>query len=344
MRRVCGGSSGRPTVGPNIVTVYGATSFNQDQVKPCPSPLAEWVYSALGSPFTIPAILVFYGLILIYLLVSVYNLGNTEVASTRRRRTRLVPYYNSEGQLKGWVREEKSQRPEATRTSHPQHKQTSSLPVPTPITAPAERNAASAPAKSTTPLPLPPASASAPAPLSLEYGTAFRMVASGAISRLNNWKTPRSSLSTGLGTGFLGNKVHQPLRHLKRAKFHIFNVPGWLNVQSECTCGLKLRHRLCKFEWSIILYSGGAVFESNYTHSHSRYTHSLSTPKSKPPQLQSFISRQPVSLILPQPSEPLNAESAESPATSVGQVNEGQQTRQHTPEPEPKPELGKSLY
>ncbi|KAK6997285.1 hypothetical protein R3P38DRAFT_2563839, partial [Favolaschia claudopus] len=60
-------------------------------------------------------------------------------------------------------------------------------------------------------------------------------------------------------------------------------------VQSECTCGLKLRHRLCKFEWSIILYSGGAVFESNYTHSHSRYTHSLSTPKSKPPQLQSFI-------------------------------------------------------
>ncbi|KAK6974713.1 hypothetical protein R3P38DRAFT_3238921 [Favolaschia claudopus] len=143
--------------------------------------LAEWVYSALGSPFTIPAILVFYGLILIYLLVSVYNLGNTEVASTRCRRTRLVPYYNSEGQLKGWYERRRNLPPSA---------QTNLL------TAGAYTNhrlllkemPASAPAKSTTPLPLPPASASAPAPLSLEYGTAFRMVASGAISRLNNWK------------------------------------------------------------------------------------------------------------------------------------------------------------
>ncbi|KAK7015356.1 hypothetical protein R3P38DRAFT_3496931 [Favolaschia claudopus] len=135
--------------------------------------LAEWVLSALGSPFTIPVILVFYGLILIYLLVSVYHLGNTDDDSTpsRRRRTQLVPYYNSEGQLQGWVREEKSQK--TRRTSHSQHNQTSSLPAPTPITAPAERNVASTPANPTTSLPLPLASASAPAPLSLEEASSL---------------------------------------------------------------------------------------------------------------------------------------------------------------------------
>ncbi|KAK7027102.1 hypothetical protein R3P38DRAFT_2777194 [Favolaschia claudopus] len=115
--------------------------------------LAEWVYSALGSPFTIPAILVFYGLILIYLLVSVYHLGNTEDASTRRRRTRLVPYYNTEGQLQGWVREEKSQS--MPTTSRPQRKQNSSLPMPTPAAAPAESDLAPAPVHQSTPPPLP---------------------------------------------------------------------------------------------------------------------------------------------------------------------------------------------
>ncbi|KAK6992290.1 hypothetical protein R3P38DRAFT_2740561, partial [Favolaschia claudopus] len=59
-------------------------------------------------------------------------------------------------------------------------------------------------------------------------------------------------------------------------------------VQSECTCGLKLRHRLCKFEWSIIRYRSGAIFESHHSHNHSRYTHLVSAPKSKAPQLQSF--------------------------------------------------------
>ncbi|KAK6971806.1 hypothetical protein R3P38DRAFT_3241751 [Favolaschia claudopus] len=321
--------------------------------------LSEWIYSLLCSSFTIPAILALYGLVLIYLLVSVYHLENTtDHSSTRRHRNRLVPYYNSKGQLQGWVREEKSQKPEATRTSHPQHKQTSSLPVPTPITAPAERNAASAPAKSTTPLPLPPASASAPAPLSLEYWDGF------PDGRLRCHFTPQQLEDTSqlaiywVGDRLSGKQGSPTTATPEKGKVSHFQCAGVVEceskvcvtqiapganisrqVQSECTCGLKLRHRLCKFEWSIILYRGGAVLESNYTHSHSRYTHSLSTPKSKPPHLQSFISRQPVSLISPQPSKPLNAESAESPANSVGQVDEGQQTRQHTPEPEPKPEL-----
>ncbi|KAK6984748.1 hypothetical protein R3P38DRAFT_2575585, partial [Favolaschia claudopus] len=316
--------------------------------------LGEWVYSSLGSPFTIPAILVLYGFILIYLLVSVYHLGNTEDASTRRRpsRTRLVPYYNSEGQLQGWVREEKSQI--MPTTSRPQRKQNSSLPMPTPATAPAESDLAPAPVHQSTPPPLPQGTASAPPRLDEEAPLSTIPLPSRdgfPDGRLRCHFTPQQLEDTSqlaiywVGDRLPGKQGSPTAATPEKGKVSRFQCAGVVEceskvcltqiapganiarqVQSECTCGLKLRHRSCKVEWLIIQYRGGAVFECNHTHSHSRYTHSLSTPKSKPPQLQSFISRQPVSLMSSQPPESLNPRRADSPQSSVPQRDEGELT------------------
>ncbi|KAK7016562.1 hypothetical protein R3P38DRAFT_3567065 [Favolaschia claudopus] len=260
----------------------------------CGAVLAEWVYSALGSPFTIPAILVFYGLILIYLLVSVYHLANTEDASTRRRRTRLVPYYNSEGH----------------RVCAPSFGRGSSI---------------------------------------IDNSIAVVGRLPGRSPQLIRCHfTPQQLEDTSqlaiywVGDQLSGKQGSPTAATPEKGKVSRFQCAGVVaceskvcltqiapganiarQVQSECTCGLKLRHRSCKVEWLIIQYRGGAVFECNQTHSHSRYTHSLSTPKSKPAQLRSFISRQPVSLISSQPPESLNLRRADSPQSSVPQRDEG---------------------
>ncbi|KAK7012830.1 hypothetical protein R3P38DRAFT_3586031 [Favolaschia claudopus] len=125
--------------------------------------LYEWIYSVMRSSYTIPVILALYGLVLVYLLVSVKRLEDTEPSesSTQRRKTRLVPYYNSRGQLQGLVREEKTHQNMPT-TSRTQRKQTHSLPMPTPAAAPAESDLAPAPVHQRTPPPLPQGTASAP--------------------------------------------------------------------------------------------------------------------------------------------------------------------------------------
>ncbi|KAF8148149.1 hypothetical protein K438DRAFT_1779743 [Mycena galopus ATCC 62051] len=53
---------------------------------------------------TTPAVLALYGVVLIYLLFAVHALSIRD-STPKRRRSRLVPYYDSEGQLQGWVRE-----------------------------------------------------------------------------------------------------------------------------------------------------------------------------------------------------------------------------------------------
>ncbi|KAK7014615.1 hypothetical protein R3P38DRAFT_3573346 [Favolaschia claudopus] len=342
-----------------LIILLGVT--NQDRI----AALLQCFYSALSSSrFTIPAILAIYGIVLVYLLVSVYRLENTEPPPTRRRKTRLLPYYGREGQLQGWVREEKSQhtpttsRSERNTTARPSSSRDSLAPIPMPTAAPP----APAPAKEAASLP-----ASAPPRLSEEVPLSTSSLSSWdgfPDGRIRCHFTPQQIEDTSqLAVYWVGDKIpgkqgsptaatpgKGKVSHFKCAgviecesKVCITQIaPGAdisRQVQLGCTCGYKLHHRSCKSEWSIIRYGGGAVFECTHTHSHSRYTHSLSTPKSKPPQLQSFISRQPVSLISPQPSERLNAERDESPANSVGQVNEGEQAQQHTPEPESKPEL-----
>ncbi|KAK7034972.1 hypothetical protein R3P38DRAFT_2772023 [Favolaschia claudopus] len=222
-----------------------------------------------------------------------------------------VGYYNSEGQLQGWVREEKSQK--TRRTSHSQHKQTSSLPAPTPITAPAERNVASTPANPTTSPPLPLSSASAPAPLSLEEASSLSYWNGFPDGRLRCHFTAQQLEDTSqLAVYWVGNRLS--------------------GKRGSPTAATPEKGKVSHFQ-------GGAVFECNHTHSHARYTHLLLTPKSKPPQLQSFVSRRPVSLISAQTSEPFDAERAESPVNSVGQVTECEQALQDTPKSKPKPEL-----
>ncbi|KAK6977163.1 hypothetical protein R3P38DRAFT_3295493 [Favolaschia claudopus] len=338
-----------------LIILLGVT--NQGRI----AALLQWLYSVLSSSFTIPAILAIYGIVLAYLLVSVYRLENTEPPSTRRRKTRLLPYYDREGQLQGWVREEKSQ-----------HNPTASL---------SERNTARPSRDSLAPIPMPTAAPPAPAPAkeaaSLPASAPPRLSEEVPLSTfpLSSWDgfpdgrlrchfTPQQLEDTSqlaiywIGNRLPGKRGSPTAATPEKGKVSHFQCAGIVEceskvcltqiapgadisrqVQSECTCGLKLRHRLCQFEWSIILYRGGAVFECNHTHSHSRYTHLLLTPKSKPPQLQSFISRQPVSLISAQTSEPFDAERAESPENSVGQVIEGEHALQDTPKSNPKPEL-----
>ncbi|KAK7007089.1 hypothetical protein R3P38DRAFT_3598848 [Favolaschia claudopus] len=322
--------------------------------------LSEWIYSSLRSSFTIPAILALYGLILIYLLVSVYHLENTENTSTPRRRKRLVPYYNSEGQLQGWVREEKSQsRPT---TSPSQSIQASQLPISTRPTAPS----ASAPAKQTTPLPLPQPTASATPRLS--EATPFSVLASWdgfPDGRIKCHFTPQQVADTSQlviywAADKLSGKRGSPTAPTpERGNISRFNCAGVIEcdskvclsqiapgadiqrqLQSECTCGSKLFHRSCRFEWSIARYINGAVFESNHIHTHARYTHLLVTPKSKPSQIQTFISMQPVSLISSQPTESLNVERADSPESSVLQRDEvrGEPVLEDSPVVEPQPQ------
>ncbi|KAK6977195.1 hypothetical protein R3P38DRAFT_2462194, partial [Favolaschia claudopus] len=252
--------------------------------------LYEWIYSVMRSSYTIPVILALYGLVLVYLLVSVKRLEDTEPSesSTQRRKTRLVPYYNSRA------------------------------------AAPAESDLAPAPVHQRTPPPLPQGTASAPprlvdeAPLSTFPLPSWDGFPDG---RLRCHFTPQQLEDTSqlaiywVGDRLPGKQGSPTAATAEKGKVSRFQCAGVVEceskvcltqiapganisrqVQSECTCGLKLHHRSCKVEWLIIQYRGGAVFECNHTHSHSRYTHSLSTPKSKPPQLRSFISRQPVSL------------------------------------------------
>ncbi|KAK6996327.1 hypothetical protein R3P38DRAFT_2566034 [Favolaschia claudopus] len=306
--------------------------------------LFEWIYHVLRSPYTIPTILAHYGLILVYLLVSVNStdlktpshlpLGVAKrdlyriiTAQVRYHDLPLAPTSfhpdNLLGQLQGWVREEKNQN--VPTTSPSQRKPTSSLPIPTPTADPAERNLAPAPVHQSTPLPLPQAIASVPyrpteeAPLSTFPLPSWDGFPNG---RIRCYFTPQQIEDTSqLAIYWVGDKLpgkqgsptaatpgKGKVSHFKCAgviecesKVCITQIaPGAdisRQVQSGCICGFKLHHRSCKLEWSTIRYRGGAVFECNHTHSHSRYTHSLSTPKSKPPQLQSFILRQPMSLI-----------------------------------------------
>ncbi|KAJ7439535.1 hypothetical protein B0H11DRAFT_1912901 [Mycena galericulata] len=68
-------------------------------------------------------------------------------------------------------------------------------------------------------------------------------------------------------------------------------------LEALCTCGSSLRHRSCEVEWSVVFYRNGAIFENSGAHTHSKYTHFLPTLKNKKMlQLQEFIAKQPIVL------------------------------------------------
>ncbi|KAJ7915357.1 hypothetical protein B0H13DRAFT_2324455 [Mycena leptocephala] len=81
--------------------------------------LLLWLYSAASPWLTASTVLTVYGLVLLYLIAVVHAPATTPQPSSRRRHSKtLVLYYNRDGQIKSWVREEpedavqKEMRPE----------------------------------------------------------------------------------------------------------------------------------------------------------------------------------------------------------------------------------------
>ncbi|KAK6969625.1 hypothetical protein R3P38DRAFT_3242874 [Favolaschia claudopus] len=302
------------------------------------------------------------GLILGYLLVAVHNLENPE-PSTKRRRTQLIPYYTKEGRLQGWVREEtaKTRAPRETIDITAASKRKSLSPLPKAAVS-ANQNA---------PIPVPMAVVSSPRtnlPSNDVCQSVFPLPSWDGFpdGRIHCHFTPQQLADTSqlliywVANKLPGKRGSPDAASPEKGKISRFQCAGVLEcssrvctvqiapgadisrqVKSDCTCGFELHHRTCKFEWSISVYRNGAVFQTSNSHSHSRYTHSLLTPKSKPAQLQSFITRQPVALISSQPVEPSSAERAESPGNSVSQVNDGEHGLRDNSElatqPEPTP-------
>ncbi|KAJ7128296.1 hypothetical protein C8R46DRAFT_1247009 [Mycena filopes] len=68
--------------------------------------IISWVSSLVSYWLTTPTILTLYGLVLLYLLFAVHALAVAQESSTKRRKSTLAPYYDEDGKLQGWVREE----------------------------------------------------------------------------------------------------------------------------------------------------------------------------------------------------------------------------------------------
>ncbi|KAK6984371.1 hypothetical protein R3P38DRAFT_3452507 [Favolaschia claudopus] len=339
----------------NVALVLLLAMTNHSRLKA----LLYWAYSGLDPSFIIPTILIFYGLILGYLLVAVHNLEDSE-QSTKHRRTQLIPYYNKEGRLQGWVREKKAKMGAPRETIN--------------VTAPSQGDSPSSAPKATISaninspslVPTPALSPHTNLPSENVQLSGFPLPSWDGFpdGRIHCHFTPQQLEDTSQLVIYwvadkLGGKSGSPdAASPDKGKISRFRCAGvvecssrvctvqiapganiFRQVKSECTCGFDLHHRTCKFEWSISRYRDGAVFETSNPHSHSRYTHSLSTPKSKPARLQSFITRQPVSLIPSQPLEPSSSERAESPGNSASQVNDGEHVSRDRSEPATQPEL-----
>ncbi|KAJ7236664.1 hypothetical protein C8J57DRAFT_1247651 [Mycena rebaudengoi] len=69
--------------------------------------LLSWSYSLASCWVTTSTILLIYGLFLIYLLFVVHVLAIPQENPGRRGKTTLVQYYDENGKLQGWVREER---------------------------------------------------------------------------------------------------------------------------------------------------------------------------------------------------------------------------------------------
>ncbi|KAJ7239614.1 hypothetical protein B0H12DRAFT_1237565 [Mycena haematopus] len=266
--------------------------------------LLQWLYSTSSRWLTTSTVLVVYGAVLLYLLIVTHlPAAAAEHLSHKRRKTVLVPYRDHDGQLKGWVREV---REETTGTEAP----VNSPPRPT----------------------LPPESLGH-RPRIATLVTASRNDESLADFPHSTWNgfpdgrfrchfTPQQVEDTSrLALYWVSDKL--PGRRgsvdavtAEKGKLTRFKCAGIIDcrvvactaqiapgtnvtrqLEARCACGSSLRHRSCKVEWSIVFYRDGAVFENSGTHIHSKYTHSLPTPKNKKaPQLQDFISKQPVVL------------------------------------------------
>ncbi|KAJ7132728.1 hypothetical protein C8R46DRAFT_1326924 [Mycena filopes] len=94
--------------------------------------IISWVSSLVSYWLTTPTILTLYGLVLLYLLFAVHALAVAQESSTKRRKSTLAPYYDEDGKLQGWVREEGREVENANPNRPPALARPESLPPPPP--------------------------------------------------------------------------------------------------------------------------------------------------------------------------------------------------------------------
>ncbi|KAJ7713663.1 hypothetical protein B0H16DRAFT_1620622 [Mycena metata] len=252
----------------------------------------SWTSSLASRWLTTSTILSIYGIVLIYLLLVVHGLAARQSPRARRGST-LAPYYDENGQLQGWVREERKKRVIA--------------PPRQPSTSPPPRGRAT-PALSARAGPTPASS-------SLESWDGFpddrfqchftRQQVEDTSRLAVYWifdKLPGKSGSTNAVTPEKGRLSHfrcAGVIHCKTAVCTVQIAPGSniaRQLEALCNCGSPLRHRPCDVEWSVVFYRDGAVFENGGPHNHSKYTHSLPVSRRKRPELQEFLCKQPIAL------------------------------------------------
>ncbi|KAJ7034318.1 hypothetical protein C8F04DRAFT_1234365 [Mycena alexandri] len=258
----------------------------------------SWIYSLASRWLTTPTILVVYGLMLIYLLLVVHGLATAHEKRQKRHKNVLVPYYDGNGQLQGWVREE----PEMTKSNGPPPEWLSPPAARTrAITAP--RSSVSVQTAATLPnFPL----ESWDGFPDHRFQCHFTRQQVEDTSRLAFYwiadKLPGKRGSTDAITPEKGKLSRFKCAGIIQCKTVVCTVqiaPGSnvaRQIEALCTCGSTLRHRSCKVEWSVVFYRDGAVFENSGPHNHPKYTHSLPVLKKKKMELQDFISRQPIPL------------------------------------------------
>ncbi|KAJ7131339.1 hypothetical protein C8R44DRAFT_978221 [Mycena epipterygia] len=294
--------------------------------------LFSWFYALASRWMTTSTILVIYGLVLVYLLLVVHGPAVTQDATRKRRKNPLVPYYDENGQLQGWVREQR----EMTKT-HGLHE-----PLAERLSSPPLRGRA---------ITLPPP----PGP-----STSFQTVEALPNFPLTNWDGfpdyrfrchfTRQQVEDTSRLSFYWISDKRPGKRgsldaitPEKGKLSRFKCAGIIqckgvpctvqiapgpNVARQlgalCACGLPLRHRACEVEWSVVFYRDGAVFENSGPHNHSKYTHSLPTSKNKKTlQLQEFISKQPIVF---RGSEASANRMSESDGSRIGEDEESPQS------------------
>ncbi|KAJ7926615.1 hypothetical protein B0H13DRAFT_1972428, partial [Mycena leptocephala] len=263
--------------------------------------LLQWLYSAVARLVTTSTVLGIYGLVLLYLLVVVHIPATTEHSTRRARKKPLVPYYDHDGQLKGWVREE----PEGSvRTDLMQKNSLRYATAPPQLSPPFATVPGAQLSHGDAPL--------ADFPLSTWNGFPdgkFRC----HFTRQQVEDTSRLALYW-ISDRLPGRRGLLDAATAEKGKLSRFRCAGVINcravvcttqiapgpnvarqIEALCTCGSPLHHRSCTVEWSIVFYRDGAIFENSGTHNHSKYTHSLPASKNKKTlQLQEFISKQPI--------------------------------------------------
>ncbi|KAJ7167081.1 hypothetical protein C8R46DRAFT_1219459 [Mycena filopes] len=288
--------------------------------------LISWVSTLISRWLTTSTILTLYGLVLLYLLFAVHALAVAKEGSRTRLKGTLAPYYDEDGKLQGWVREEcevgnkDPNRPPALARQD-------SLPLP--------------PSRGRTVTPGPSMLSQIDPDSRLtswdgfpnhHFRCQFTRQQVEDTSRLAVYwvadKCPGKRGSLDAVTPEKGKLSRFKCAGIIQCKAAVCTVriaPG-ANIakqtEAPCRCGSTLRHQSCKVEWLVVFYRDGAIFENSGRHDHSAYTHSLPVSKKKTLQLLQFVAKQPVLFDAPG-SLSLTSDDSDSQISSGKEITQG---------------------